>query len=121
MPNYILRIIRPVERTAEYEYIKEFFRFIGCLVTDFAVDDSLSVNWIEALRPEKARHSIDIVLNCKDDPYLDQCKHYGIRRIYCEFNFNELCGTIGNEPGIILPIRFQNKRLLRQSFLREAL
>lgn len=117
MPIFVLRIIRPVERTAEYEYIKEFFRFIGCLVTDLTVDDALFVNWIEALQPEKAFNSVDIVLNCKDDPYLDHYKHYGIRRIYCEFNFNDLCGVVADEP-IAVPLpQFPNKQQLRQSIL----
>ena len=117
MPNYILRIIRPVERTAEYEYIKEFFRFIGCLVTDLAVDDTILANWIEALKPENESNSVDIVLNCQEDPYLDHCKRYGIRRIYCDFDFNNLCGAVADEPGAVLPQLFPDKQLLRRSFL----
>lgn len=34
----MIRIIRPIEDAAQKEYIREFFRFIGCVVADLVVD-----------------------------------------------------------------------------------
>lgn len=40
MANKLLRFIRPLSNAAEYEYIKEFFHFIGCFTSNEIVDDS---------------------------------------------------------------------------------
>lgn len=121
MPNFILRVIRPVERTAEYEYIKEFFRFIGCLVDDYAVDDTSPANWINALIPEEKSKCVDVVMNCSEDPYLDRCKQLNIKRIYCCFDFNGMFGEITPTPLPTVPSKFDNKRNLRHYFLRELI
>lgn len=121
MPNFILRVIRPVERTAEYEYIKEFFRYIGCLVTDYAVDDAIPANWINALVPEENLNSIDIVMNCSKDPFAEQCHLQNIRRIYCQFNFNDLSGNVTTVPQPSARNEWKDKKALRQGFLRKLI
>lgn len=115
MPNFILRVIRPVERMAEYVYIKEFFRFIGCLVTDYAVDDTRPVNWIKAMKPEEKIRCIDLVMNGPEDPYRELCKQMNIRRIHCTFDMEQMCGNI---EGVEDSMATDSKRDLRQGFLR---
>lgn len=119
MPNFILRIIRPVERTAEYIYLKEFFRFIGFLVMDCAVDDAVPANWLQALVPDEKSRCVDIVINGPEDPYMDRCRQLGIRRIYCKADFNTKvmeCIDFGRTPE-----KYENKpntkNHARQNFL----
>ena len=114
MPNFILRVIRPVECMAEYVYIKEFFRFIGCLVTDYAVDGAYPGNWIKALKPEEKIKCIDLVLNYPDDPYGDICKQLGIRRIYAAFDLEQGTAAIGEKEE---PTQTRSRQFLRRRFL----
>lgn len=91
MGKFLVRIIRPVERTAEFQYIKEFFRFIGCLVSDCVVDDSIPGNWLHALVPDEESKCVEIVINGpSDDPYMDRCRQLGIKRIPYSINFNSI-------------------------------
>ena len=90
MGNKVIRVIRPVDNSAEKEYIKVFFRFIGCFLSDTPVETRVPNNWTAALMPEKEPGSIDIVLNYfGDDPYIAECRLMNIRRIYCYFDFAE--------------------------------
>lgn len=122
MPSFIIRVIRPVERTAEFEYIKEFFRFIGFLVTDYAVDDTNAGNWLNALVPDEKSDCIEIVMNAEKDPYLDRCKQLGIKRLYCnaDFNADMMCAAVDKQPSALIPMpdKNTNKRTLRQKLLR---
>lgn len=90
MKNKIINIIRPIENAAEKEYLKEFFRFIGCFLADMAVDKNYYSAWDRALRPSTEEGGVDIVINYFDeDPYLKICELQGIKRIYCYFSFRE--------------------------------
>ena len=128
MGGFIVRIIRPVERTPEFEYIKEFFRFIGFLVTDCTVDDkgsdgTISANWLKALIPDEKSNCIDIVMNCPSDPYEEQCRQLGSKRIYCvaDFASTMMCGSVVPKPTVPVPNNenIANKRELRHKFLEE--
>lgn len=79
----MLRIIRPLVNAAEKEYIKEFFRFIGCFVSDCPVDEQLSSDWERNLQPANEEKCVDIVLGHKGkDPFKEACRQRGIRRIF---------------------------------------
>lgn len=125
MPSFIIRVIRPVERTAEFEYIKEFFRFIGFLVTDYAVDDTNAGNWLNALVPDEKSNCIEIVMNSEKDPYLDRCKQLGIKRLYCKANFNAdmMCAVVEKQPSALVPQQngITNKQILRRHLLYELI
>lgn len=84
MPNVnTLQIIRPWGYAAEKEFLKEFFRFIGCLVYDTTV--SQFSGWTEFLQADPADNDVDIVLNCPvEDHYVVSAGH---RRIYVDFAF----------------------------------
>lgn len=89
MGSKVIRVIRPVDNSAEKEYLKVFFRFIGCFLSDTPVDTNILSNWDAALIPENEPGSVDIVLNYFDnDPYVTECKNLNIRRIYCYFDFS---------------------------------
>ena len=90
MKNKIINIIRPIENAAEKEYLKEFFRFIGCFLEDLAVDNNYYSTWDRALRPSTEEGGVDIVLNYfGEDPHLKMCELQGIKGIYCYFSFYE--------------------------------
>lgn len=125
MSSFIIRVIRPIERTAEFEYLKEFFRFIGYLVTDYTVDDANTENWHEALVPDEKSTYPEIVMNCPDDLHLDRCKQLGIKRIHFHANFNldMMCASVREKPSALIPHEegISDKRILRQKLLRELI
>jgi tetratricopeptide (TPR) repeat protein len=88
MKNKLINVIRPIGNAAEKEYLKEFFRFIGCFLSDSAVDDNLRSSWYRALRPTMEEGGVDIVINYfGEDPFLQESRFQGIKRIYCYFSF----------------------------------
>lgn len=79
----MVRIIRPIEDAAQKEYIREFFRFIGCLVADLAVDIKLPGDWQRCLQADNEENGVDIVINFYgNDASRMECASRGIIRIY---------------------------------------
>lgn len=90
MGSKVIRVIRPVDNSAEKEYLKVFFRFIGCFFSDTPIETKVPNNWDAALLPEKEPGSIDIVLNYfGNDLYVSKCKLMNVKRVYCYFDFSE--------------------------------
>jgi hypothetical protein len=88
MTNKVIRLIRPVENGAEKEYVKEFFRFIGCFFSDKTIDPRSPNDWLPFLYPNNERGNIEIIVNFfGDDPSIQECHVQGITRIYCYFDF----------------------------------
>jgi len=95
----VIQIIRPLENAAESEYIKEFFRFIGCMVSDLPVDETDPLGWERSLRPDNEEGGIDIVLNYSGvDPYFYLCGEEGIRRLYLSFSFHSSGNGSPDQP-----------------------
>ena len=87
MKNKVINIIRPRGNAAEKEYLKEFFRFIGCFLSDQAVDTGMLNAWGRSLRPKMEPGGVDIVMNYfGEDPYQVDCEIRGNTRIYCYFS-----------------------------------
>lgn len=90
MTNKVINIIRPINYGAEKEYLKEFFRFIGCFLSDVAVDTEQVRAWNQALKPCNEEDGVDIVINFfGEDPYLAECRFRRIKRLYCYFSFQK--------------------------------
>lgn len=125
MKNKILNIIRPIENAAEKEYLKEFFRFIGCFLADLAVDKSFYSAWNRALRPSTEEGGVDIVLNYfGEDPYLKICELQGIKRIYCYFSFYEEYAYVAERPLMsaeLVETIANNKPQQRHTVLRDLI
>lgn len=125
MKNKIINVIRPIENAAEKEYLKEFFRFIGCFLADLAVDKSYYSAWNRALRPSTEESGVDIVLNYfGEDPYLKICELQGIKRIYCYFSFSKAYAYITERPLIsaeLVSKILKNKPQQRQSVLKDLI
>lgn len=95
----MIRIIRPIANTGEKEYIKEFFRFIGCFISDCPVDDLLSNGWDQGLRPYNEETGVDVVLNYYGkDPYRENCLQKGTGRLYLYFDSKEKICAISPTP-----------------------
>lgn len=95
----MIRIIRPIANTGEKEYIKEFFRFIGCFISDCPIDDLLSNSWDQGLRPYNEETGVDVVLNYYGkDPYRENCLQKGTGRLYLYFDLEEKICTISPTP-----------------------
>ena len=117
MNNKVINIIRPIENGAEKEYLKEFFRFIGCFLSDWTVDEQFENDWERLLRPTNEKGSVDILLNFFGrDPYRLECQLRGIKRIYCYFSFEEekMYGKVTDQP-------FPSEQMLRQQGNRALL
>lgn len=85
-----IRIIRFFEDAAEKEYIREFFRFVGCIVFDSLIDEWLDARWERNLRPDSEENGVEVVLNYYgEDPYQTECAQEGIRRVYLYFSLND--------------------------------
>lgn len=122
MGNIMLRIIRPIENAAEKEYIKEFFRFIGCLISDCPVENHLSSNWDIALTPRNENDAIDVILNYMgNDPHLQTCQQMGIRRIYSYFDCHTKVAQVTVFPVTVLPAGQETKVEARQKIIRELI
>lgn len=84
-----IRIIRFFEDAAEKEYIREFFRFVGCIVFDSLIDEWLDARWEQNLQPDSEENGVEVVLNYYgEDPYWMECAQNGIRRVYLYFDLN---------------------------------
>lgn len=85
-----IRIIRFFEDAAEKEYIREFFRFVGCIVFDSLIDERLDARWEQNLWPDSEENGVEVVLNYYgDDPYLEECTQSGIQRLYLYFSLDD--------------------------------
>lgn len=99
MTNKVIRLIRPVENGAEKEYIKEFFRFIGCFFSDKTIDPRSPNDWLPYLRPDNESGNIEILVNYfGEDPYLQECRIQGITRIYCYLSFERMYESVNTTP-----------------------
>lgn len=98
MENTVIRLIWPIKYAAEKEYILEFLHFIGCLTSDYAVEQDTEAAWQKALAPV-GDNGIDVVLNYfGQDPHAFACKSNLIRRLYSYFDFKEQLCDILDEP-----------------------
>ena len=101
MANIALRIIRPIESAAEKEYIKEFFRFVGCFVSDYVVDDQVAESWEKCLVPDDGENKVDIIINYYGkDPYKNVCQQLNINRIYCYVDFTKNTVRVTTQPDL---------------------
>lgn len=90
MGSKVIKVIRPVDNSAEKEYLKEFLRFIGCFFSDCPVETRILSNWDKALFPENEPGSVDLVLNFfGEDPFAAECRNLNVKRIYCYFDFDD--------------------------------
>lgn len=94
-----IRIIRFFEDAAEKEYIREFFRFVGCIVFDSLIDEWLDARWEQNLQPDSEENGVEVVLNYYGkDPYLEECLQRGIRRVYLYFSLKDGVAEIKDNP-----------------------
>lgn len=94
-----IRIIRFFEDAAEKEYIREFFRFVGCIVFDSLIDEWLDARWEQNLLPDSEENGVEVVLNYYGrDPYLEECVQTGIRRVYLYFSLKDGVAEIKDNP-----------------------
>lgn len=101
MKNKIINIIRPASYSAEYAYLKEFFRFIGCFFTDSVISPYSTDDF---LKPTGEEGSVDILLNFfGEDPYRKECTFQGIKRIYCYLCFDDMYAAVSKTPLQITP------------------
>lgn len=122
MPNLMVRIIRPIEDSAEKEYIKEFFRFIGCFFSDIAVEDAFPNNWNDALVPVDEENTVDVVVNCpEEDLYYQECRRLGVKRLYCSFSFHTRDPHITDVQQKEPVNRGLTKKQARQQLLRQLI
>lgn len=85
-----IRIIRFFEDAAEKEYIREFFRFVGCIVFDSLIDEWLDARWEQNLRPDSEENGVEVVLNYYgEDLYWEKCIQKGIQRLYLYFSLKD--------------------------------
>lgn len=98
MEYRMIHIIRTIDNAAEKEYLKEFFRFIGCFLHDRIVEENVTDD-CRFLQPDNERGGIDVVLNYYgNDPYLSDCQQQGIKRIYCYFDLNKGTSMVSLTP-----------------------
>lgn len=94
-----IRIIRFFEDAAEKEYIREFFRFVGCIVFDSLIDEWLDARWEQNLQPDSEENGVEVVLNYYGkDPYLEECVQMGIRRVYLYFSLDKKIAHCNTDP-----------------------
>ena len=123
MKNKVINIIRPIDDSAEKEYLKEFFRFIGCFLSDWTVDEKLGNSWNRRLEPSSEEGSVDIILNFfGNDSHCQECQLLGIKRIYCYFSFShekKMYGRVTEQPLFSDHelASVENKALLRRDVL----
>lgn len=98
MENTVIRLIWPIKYASEKEYILEFLHFVGCLTSDFTVEQDTETAWQKALAPVGG-NEIDVVLNYYgQDPYAFVCENKMIRRLYSYFDFKEQVCAVLDEP-----------------------
>lgn len=94
-----IRIIRFFKDAAEKEYIREFFRFVGCIVFDSLIDEWLDARWDQNLRPDSEENGVEVVLNYYGkDPYWMECAQEGIRRVYLYFSLDKKIAHCNTDP-----------------------
>lgn len=104
----MIRIIRPIEDAAQKEYIREFFRFIGCVVADLVVDTKVPEDWKRCLRADNEEDGVDIVVNYYGmDASRMECAARGIKRVY-------LYWSLGQEMVELTRIPRETKPLLKE-------
>ena len=127
MNNKAITIIRPIDYGAEKECLKEFFRFIGCFLSDVAVETRQIRAWDHALVPDNEENGVDIVVNYfGDDPYYLECRHRRIRRIYCYFSFQpgECYACVTEQPlmsDVMVPRWMGGKQVQRRTVLSQLI
>lgn len=127
MKNKTINIIRSIDYGAEKEYLKEFFRFIGCFLSDTVLDPRRPGAWDQALRPCNEENGVDIVINYfGEDPYLPECRSRRIKRIYCYFSFQiyERYAFVSDHPMLIdgaVPKLIGTKAALRNAVLNSLI
>ena len=124
MKNKVINIIRPIDNGAEKEYLKEFFRFIGCFLSDWTVDERLESDWNRWLRPTNEEGGVDILINFfGNDPYRLECQLRGIKRIYCYFSFGKMYGKVTEQPLMSEQVldKEKNKAPLRRDVLNSLI
>lgn len=124
MVNCMIRLIRSYEYSAEKEFIKEFFRLIGCLFTEVVVDWNDEIEWSRKLEPDSQGNVVDIVLNYYgNDPYEETCKRWDVPRLYCFTDFAKKTFSVRSnmsEKSDSAPILCDSKKELRKRII-EAL
>lgn len=125
MKNKIINVIRPIDNGAEKEYLKEFFRFIGCFLSDCTIDEACGLGWEQYLLPAGEDGGVDIFINYfGNDPFQMECQIRNIKRIYCYFSFEKMYGTVSESP---LPQEealynfYPSKAQLRKSLLKDLI
>lgn len=95
----MIHIVYPIANAAEKEYVKKFFRFIGCFISDCPVDETIGTNWGRYLFPYNEKNGIDIILNYYGkDPYQVECSQHGIKRFYLYFHLDKKSCAISHTP-----------------------
>ena len=125
MKNKVINIIRPIGNGAEKEYLKEFFRFIGCFLSDCVVDDKAERSWHRYLKPTSERGDVDILINYFGaDPYYEECLLRGSNRIYCYFSFELKYASVTDRPVMadsLLQKMSKNKAVQRRLVLNDLI
>ena len=123
MKNKVINIIRPIDNGAEKEYLKEFFRFIGCFLSDSVVDNKAESSWHRYLKPTNEQGNIDILINYfGTDPYYEECQLRGIKRIYCYFSLEAEYDSVTDRPVVmekLLRKTTKNKAVQRRTVLND--
>lgn len=122
MKNGMIHIVRPIDSAAEKEYIKEFFRFIGCFIYDQAVDEGNPSEWDQLLQSSNEENGIDIILNhYGSDPYLSDCQQLDIKRIYCYFDFDKGTDAVSSTPLTLADVPKEAKPLSKATLREEMI
>lgn len=126
MRNKVIRLVRPVENSAEKEYIKEFFRFIGCFFSDITIDVRSPNDWEPYLQPNNERGNVEILINFFGrDPYLQECQIQGITRIYCYLSFDQKYAAVRTTPlsqlSSLPNLTFTSKVAMRTAILKDLI
>lgn len=111
-----IRIIRSISDAPIKEYIKDFFRFIGCIVSDCQVEESSNNRWQNVLQPDNEKKGVDIVLNCTvEDQYLEKCKVKGIKRIYVFYKLDDKAFSISTNTQFLIANSTYKKATIKET------
>lgn len=85
-----IRIINPISVAPIKEYVKEFLRFIGCMVFDCLVEESTDYGWKKALQPSNEKNGVDIIMNYDGGDYFsEECRIKSIKRIFLNISVKD--------------------------------